>query len=78
MAQQQASTSHRARALSHLQKIKPGDGWSLQESPTDGTVRLCRRGVPLTDNAFVDLYHDGDGSVRDSMASARPKAIEED
>jgi hypothetical protein len=59
----EAPSAYRSRALSHLQTIKPGDGWSLQESVSSGdgagTVRLCRRNLPLTDNSFVDLYFDG-------------------
>ena len=55
------------QALSHLQKLRPGEGWSVQQqSPqkTEGeaaaaAVRLLRRNVPLTDNYFVDLYYDG-------------------
>jgi hypothetical protein len=55
------------QALSHLQKLRPGEGWSVQQqsqSPQKNedeaaAVRLLRRNVPLTDNYFVDLYYDG-------------------
>jgi hypothetical protein len=65
---------HRSQALLHLQKLKPGDGWSLQENSRDSTVKLCRRGVPLTDNAFVDLYFDGEdvvGLLTDPSSSSK-------
>ena len=56
-------TPSSAAALQHLQRIRPGDGWSLQQQPKDKTLKLLRRSVPLTDNAFVDLHVDGDGEV---------------
>jgi hypothetical protein len=50
------------QALSHLQKVRPGEGWSIQQSAQQ-LVRLLRRTVPLTDNYFVDLYYDGSDVV---------------
>lgn len=45
------------KALLHLKKIKPLEGWSLDKKSDKG-VRLLRRNVPLTDHYFLDLYHD--------------------
>jgi hypothetical protein len=50
------------QALSHLQKVRPGEGWSIQQS-AQKLVRLLRRNAPLTDNYFVDLYYDGSDVV---------------
>jgi hypothetical protein len=48
-------------ALKHLKKIKPSDGWASESKSTGSsvnTVRLLRRGAPLTDSYFLDLHHD--------------------
>ena len=55
-------------ALEHLKRIKPTDGWSVQTSSSGAGglggsgggrgVRLCRRTIPLTDNAFLDIHYD--------------------
>lgn len=45
-------------ALTHLKKLKPLDGWSLDENNQSkgGGIRLLRRNVPLTDHYFLDLH----------------------
>eukprot|EP00977_Amphora_coffeiformis_P020853 scaffold8602_cov196-Amphora_coffeaeformis.AAC.11 len=47
-------------ALNHLKKLKPFDGWSIEEQ--DKGFRLLRRKVPLTDNYFLDIHHDAGAS----------------
>jgi hypothetical protein len=57
--------------LEYLNRIKPTDGWSIQQAATTatatrdnnsggggGSVRLFRRNVPLTDNFFLDIHYD--------------------
>jgi hypothetical protein len=58
-------------ALSHLKKIKPLGGWSLESK--NGVVRLLRRSVPLTDCSFLDIHHD---SASDCVVGilAQPKS----
>ena len=47
-------------ALNHLKKLKPFDGWSIEQH--DKGFRLLRRKVPLTDNYFLDIHHDAGAS----------------
>lgn len=44
-------------ALRHLKKLKPLDGWTIEDQGAAG-CRLHRRRAPLTDNFFLDIYHD--------------------
>jgi len=55
-----APTKSSERALRHLKRLKPLDGWSV-ERKSDFDVklfRLTRRNVPLTDNYFLDVHYD--------------------
>ena len=47
-------------ALDHLQRIKPNDGWSIENKSgrLSNLVRLTRRKVPLTDSYFLDIHYD--------------------
>lgn len=50
-------------ALAHLRKIKPNDGWSIeQKEGLSRLVRLLRRNVPVTDSYFLDIHYDASGS----------------
>lgn len=60
-----ASPSHASqKALIHLRKLKPYEGWSLETNKSTKEVRLLRRSVPLTDNYFRDVHHD---SISDNV-----------
>jgi hypothetical protein len=69
-------TTSSAVALKHLQHLKPGDGWSIQEKKDEKTLllRLLRRGVQLTDNYFLDIYYDGEHVV--GILSVNAKAAQ--
>lgn len=54
----QSISSSSKRALVHLKKLKPYDGWSLETNGITKQVRLVRRKVALTDNYFHDVHYD--------------------
>jgi len=53
-------TASSKAALNHLKKLKPFDGWSIEQK--DKGFRLLRRQVPLTDNYFLDIHYDAGAS----------------
>ena len=55
-------TASSTAAVRHLKKLKPLDGWMIETKPNHGGCRLHRRNVPLTDNYFLDIFHDAAGS----------------
>ena len=55
------------QALSHLRRVKPMDGWSVDNyvsSSGKTLVRLRRRNIPLLEDVgFEELFHDQSGSI---------------
>ena len=52
--------------LTHLKLVKPFDGWTIEVYHTGSDqrklLRLCRRGAPLTNHGFSEIFFDKDGS----------------
>ena len=78
MSSLQLLANERSReALSHLQSLKPYDGWSLDSytssssSSTNKMVMLTRRNIPLSSKGFLGIVHDirgrGSGSGSDCI-----------
>ena len=53
--------ANHASVIRHLKKLKPTDGWTIEDKGTSG-FRLHRRNIPLTDNFFLGIYHDANDS----------------
>jgi len=67
------TSSFSKRALVHLKKLKPYDGWSVEKHGTTKQVRLLRRSVPLTENYFHDIHYDPvSGNVVGIMTKSPP------
>jgi hypothetical protein len=56
--QQLSMSSFTKEALTHLKRVKPLDGWSVdiyRSSSTSGEQKtmLCRRNIPLADDGYA-------------------------
>eukprot|EP00540_Astrosyne_radiata_P008618 CAMPEP_0116838014 /NCGR_PEP_ID=MMETSP0418-20121206/8976_1 /TAXON_ID=1158023 /ORGANISM="Astrosyne radiata, Strain 13vi08-1A" /LENGTH=233 /DNA_ID=CAMNT_0004467967 /DNA_START=137 /DNA_END=838 /DNA_ORIENTATION=+ len=46
-------------ALRHLKRIRPNDGWSIEQRSSSRRVRLLRRSIPVSgDVFFMDIHYD--------------------
>mmetsp|Transcript_6234 Transcript_6234/g.9587 ORF Transcript_6234/g.9587 Transcript_6234/m.9587 type:complete len:286 (+) Transcript_6234:71-928(+) len=63
-------TESSLRALAHLKRLKPYDGWSIEKKRSE--VRLLRRSVPLTDRYFQDLHYESVSGNVVGIVSAGP------
>ena len=68
-----STTPSAQRALAQLKKLKPNNGWTVEELPSTGQVRLLQRSIPLTDDYFYDIHYDTpSGNVVGIMTRTKP------